>query len=592
MDREEKLLLLVIVASLSLIGLLALGVCLFNVSHRPAPIVDYFELPARDFHYANPADLKFYQQLYNFPGQDFDLAGSQVFGGVIPHHLLAGDLIADFFRQLEGQDFDLIVLLGPNHFSAGQSDLIASAYDWQTPYGILSPDQAALNQLKDELNLAVEEKPFAAEHSINVEVAFIKKTFRHAKFLPIIIKPGVDQTTAGELAEALFKISQSKKMLLLVSADFSHYQTSDQAQLDDQASIKALTNFDLEKIYSLAVDSPPAVYALLKYGQLYHASFQLLNNSNSAILSNQPDLPSTTSYITGFLTNQVPPVSLKMLFFGDLMLDRHVKELINSKGFDYIFSDLNRNNFFMGYDLVGANLEGVVTDGGQHYDPVKEFDFAFDPKDVAALKKYHFTFFNLANNHIFDQGQRGIDETNSNLTALGFDYAGCPDGQVADCSWRILTLDNQQIALVGFSGVGAKLNPNLVAKMIIDLRFQVDWIIINIHWGQEYQLQPNEMQRHLAHQLIESGADVVIGHHPHVVQGLEVYQGKPIFYSLGNFVFDQYFSQDTQTGLALSLNFLNTEVNYELWPLVATKGQLKLLIGNERQDFLAKLEID
>ncbi|MCX6796545.1 MAG: CapA family protein, partial [Candidatus Falkowbacteria bacterium] len=119
---------------------------------------------------------------------------------------------------------------------------------------------------------------------------------------------------------------------------------------------------------------------------------------------------------------------LRFLFFGDIMLDRNVKIKIDKYGFDYLFSGTTTTSEmwnFNNYDLVSANLEGAVTDNGAHYSPSMSYDFAFAPTDIEQLKKYGFNFFNLANNHLADQGERGIIETRKNLDNLGFSYVGC-----------------------------------------------------------------------------------------------------------------------------------------------------------------------
>ena len=138
-----------------------------------------------EFHSANPNDKEFFETAYGFAGKKIDLLGKQVVAGIIPHHLLAADLIADFFYNLEGANYDTVVLIGPNHFLVGQSNLITSGYNWQTPYGVLEPDATILADLLNDTNLGmvVEEDVMQGEHSINSEVAFIKKTFPNFRIM-------------------------------------------------------------------------------------------------------------------------------------------------------------------------------------------------------------------------------------------------------------------------------------------------------------------------------------------------------------------------------------------------------------------------
>lgn len=564
--KKINWILIIALAGLSLIGL-------FSDFWLPPITISYNSHTM--FHSAKPDDRDFFETAYSFVKSKTDLSDTKVVGGIIPHHLLAADLIADFFSNLEVKNYDTVILLGPNHFSAGQADIITSVYDWQTPYGILKHDREVLSKLlyyNDNLNIQAEEDIIENEHAINSEVAFIKKTFPQATFVPIILKPSVSEQTAEKLAQVLFEISQNKNILVLASADFSHYKNSQQAQEDDKISISAIESFDFFNIYSIEVDSPPSIYTLLKFSQLSGAEFEILDNSNSATLTDKPDLDSTTSYITGYFV----PSEINMLFVGDIMLDRNVKTLIEKNGLNYVFGELSSQNFFSGYDLIGTNLEGAVTNGGQHYAPVKEFDFAFDPETVSQLSDYGFNFFNLANNHLADQGQNGIEETRKNLSDLGFKFSGCADGIVDDCSAKIVDIKGKKIAMIGLSMVGLKLDLANVLEIIDSLREETDYIIVNIHWGEEYDLQANKIQQTIAHQFIDNGVDAVIGHHPHVVQEVEVYKDKPIFYSLGNFIFDQYFSEETQKGLAAALFFSKEKISHKVYELSSSKSRLSL----------------
>ncbi|MDD5071953.1 MAG: CapA family protein [Patescibacteria group bacterium] len=280
--------------------------------------------------------------------------------------------------------------------------------------------------------------------------------------------------------------------------------------------------------------------------------------------------------------------SLKMLFLGDLMLDRHVGEKISQKGLSYLFENLDEN-FFCGYDIVSANLEGAVTDEGAHYNPVMSYDFAFSPKIISELKKYHFNFFNLANNHFSDQGERGIMETRKNLDNLNFYYSGCPDGQIGDCSGKILEVSGKKIGLAGFSSVYSLVDQGGAGEIIKDLAGKTDLVIVNVHWGEEYKHQFNKIQQKTARNLIDAGADIIIGHHPHVVQGIEIYRGKPIFYSLGNFIFDQYFSSGTQEGLAIGVKITEEKNEFYLFPLKSKLSRPEPMEGQEKEKFFSDL---
>lgn len=279
------------------------------------------------------------------------------------------------------------------------------------------------------------------------------------------------------------------------------------------------------------------------------------------------------------------------LFFGDMMLDRHVGERIRQNGLASLLKNINEEvkPFVQGTDLVSANLEGATTDGGAHYAPVLSNDFAFSPKTVGELKNYSFNFFNIANNHLTDQGQKGVAETSKNLAALGFGFSGCGDRQVGDCSGAVREFNGTKVALLGFSMVYGDFDLKAAKEKVAEAKKRDDFVVVNVHWGSEYTHQFSKKQQAVGHVLIDAGADAIIGHHPHVVQGIEVYKEKPIFYSLGNFIFDQYFSKDTQEGLAVKVNLEKDSIVVNLHPLKQKRSAPELMKGKEKDDFLTKL---
>ncbi len=281
---------------------------------------------------------------------------------------------------------------------------------------------------------------------------------------------------------------------------------------------------------------------------------------------------------------------INFLFFGDMMLDRHVGERLKNKHVGFLLDGLAGEDkiFFSGFDIIGANLEGAVTDGGAHYSPQNAYDFAFSPDRIAELKDFGFNYFTLANNHFSDQGVKGVEETRKNLQALDFYFSGAPDAQIDEYSRQDMEISGQKVSLIGLSMVYAHFDLEVATELVKAAASTTDLVVINIHWGTEYEHQFNRYQQDIGHALVEAGADIIIGHHPHVVQGMEVYQGKPIFYSLGNFIFDQYFSSDTQESLAVKLNVGVSTTTIHFVPLRSTASAPRLLDDKERENFFQK----
>jgi len=547
---------------------------------------------ASTVHHAYFSSQEFYDEAYADGQMQVKTAEARVYGGIIPHHLIVKDKIAAFFLGLEKKDYETVVLVGPNHFSKGDSNIILSQAEWQTPYGKLKPDLELAEKLSAIPEASIEEDPFIAEHSISGLVGFVKKSLPDAKFVPVILRLETTPEESASLAEAIYNSVDPEKTLVIASVDFSHYMPTVVADFHDVKTNAVISSFDYRRVYDTEIDSPASIYTVLKYLDKARAKeSELLFSTNAGIYVGRPDEPTTSHSIFYFTKGEAASDKVvNMLFFGDMMLDRGVAKLIEQKDLSHILENLagGENRFFQGVDLISANLEGAVTDNGQHYSPELANDFAFAPEVIWQLQKYNFNFFNIANNHITDQGMRGLDETYENLQDLQIDYVGCPDGVVDNCSKNIVDISGIKVGLAGFSMVYSELNIERVAKAIKDLKDKTDFVVINIHWGYEYSHKFNQSQQEVAYQLIEAGADAIIGHHPHVVQGMELYQGKPIFYSLGNFIFDQYFSSDTQEGLAVGLVYAKDGLQLYLFPHVSYEGQVELMKGAAKESFLEK----
>jgi poly-gamma-glutamate synthesis protein (capsule biosynthesis protein) len=217
------------------------------------------------------------------------------------------------------------------------------------------------------------------------------------------------------------------------------------------------------------------------------------------------------------------------------------------------------------------------------------YDFAFHPDLINELHKYNFGYFTIANNHITNQGAQGIREARQNLLSLDFAFSGCQDGVIGGCTATTTVVKGKRIALLGFSKVYSRLDPAKVRQAISQAQEASDLVIVNIHWGQEYKPEFSRSQQELAHTMAESGADIVIGHHPHVIQGIEVYEGVPIFYSLGNFIFDQYFSRETQQGFGVSVHWTDNNFEIDLLPYRSEKSKIRLMNEQEEEAFLRRL---
>ena len=513
-----------------------------------------------DFHYAYFQGKEFYGNLEKADSKT--KIDEKVYGGVVSHHFFVASEIASFFAKMRNQKVDTFVILGPNHFGAGNSDILISKYPYNTPWGILEPDEEIIEGLLKEKFIKNEEFPFEKEHSISSLVGFIKYFFPEAKIVPIILKKNVSSQKAGLLAEKLTDIL-GENSVVLASVDFSHHLNRTAAQFHDEASVSVIENFDYERIYNLEIDSPPSIYTLLKYLEEKEGQKMIYENINSATFSDDLDSEDVTSYLFSHFTQgeHKKEAKLSLLSFGDTMLGREVERKIIKNGEDP-FEKIRgaEGNFLKGLDFISVNLEGPITENTQCQK--KAYSFRFLPKTAKLLFENKINIANLANNHSFDCGKKGVSDTKENLDYFGIDYFG---GDKLSNSYVIKEVGGKKTAFVGIDDTFRRININNFYQLITDLKKENDYLVVNIHWGYEYNKLPSKRQTEIAHKLIDSGADVVIGHHPHIIQPMEIYKNKAIFYSLGNFVFDQ-IPKETNEGFGVGI-ILGDKINkFYLFP--------------------------
>jgi len=253
--------------------------------------------------------------------------------------------------------------------------------------------------------------------------------------------------------------------------------------------------------------------------------------------------------------------SLTVLFTGDVLLDRGVRPVAEHKGVDYIFRDVSP--LFREADAVVVNLECPLTDT---LSPVnKQFIFKADSRWAKDLKEVGITHAAMANNHTNDQGRRGLQATNQHLIEAGITPLGYGCSYKEQLTPAVITKDGINVALFnaillpienwsridGKPGISQPSEDELISVVSEYKRNNPNTHIVTIlHWGIEFQNQPTLRQRGLAHKLVEAGVSAIIGHHPHVLQPIDSVAGVPVYYSIGNFVFDQHKPQACKSMVA------------------------------------------
>lgn len=239
-----------------------------------------------------------------------------------------------------------------------------------------------------------------------------------------------------------------------------------------------------------------------------------------------------------------PPRGFSLIAVGDVMLDRNVGKAIAANGYRSILERVRDE--LRAADLTFANLECPLSTVGPH-NPVEYLLFRADPATVKVLTDGGIDVVALANNHALNAGSAGLRQTMQHLDNAGIAYCGAhPERERSwePCRFIVGDLEVGFVACTDLSfehGSWCKVDQDLSAfrERIGAAAARCDLLVVSIHWGNEYQNQPTARQQEVARAAIEAGADLIIGHHPHVLQGIGSYQGVPILYSAGNFVFDQ-----------------------------------------------------
>ncbi|QYK61400.1 CapA family protein [Paenibacillus sp. S25] len=250
-------------------------------------------------------------------------------------------------------------------------------------------------------------------------------------------------------------------------------------------------------------------------------------------------------------TDDADSPTVTLHFVGDVQFSGKVEQRLEQNGFDFPYQYLG--NLFHKDDLTIANLETPVTTNGVGA-LNKTYVYKSSPKALTALAAAGIDAVNLANNHILDQGTGGLLDTLKYLDEKGIAHAGAGRNAKEAYAPHYFERKGIKIALLGTTRVmpeanwnaGAKLpgvagayDSSAIVKSIREARMQADLVIVIAHWGKERATALEPHQTELSHAFIDAGADLVIGGHPHVLQGMEQYKGKWIAYSTGNFIFSK-----------------------------------------------------
>lgn len=287
------------------------------------------------------------------------------------------------------------------------------------------------------------------------------------------------------------------------------------------------------------------------------------------------DFSSGTGNEFGHLPGEVENGRVSLLFGGDIYLSDHVLNAYDKAGGVAGILDEGLRNEIASADIFMANEEFPFSDRGSAAED-KQYTFRLPPSRLHIMQEIGPDILTLANNHILDYGTDALLDTCALLDEAGIRRVGAGANLEEAKKLEVMEVKGKRVGFLAASrvipvsswtvgkshpGVLTTYDPAILLKEIQAAGDQCDYLVVYIHWGIERNTEPEEYQRTLARQYIDAGADLVVGSHPHVLQGIEYYKGKPILYSLGNFVFGSSIPQtmlvrvdlDEENGAVLSV---------------------------------------
>lgn len=259
------------------------------------------------------------------------------------------------------------------------------------------------------------------------------------------------------------------------------------------------------------------------------------------------------------------PELIKILVVGDIQFDRYIRKVSDINGGDFIFSCIDP--LLSAYDFVVGNLEGPITENssismGTAIGSPENYIFTFPTTSASLLARHNISIVNLGNNHIGNFGISGFSSTKKFLNMSGVNYFG---GLIGGES----IYQEGNISFVSYNQFGGQ-SSEKVAEIIRNEKQNDKIVIVYAHWGDEY-IDSSTRLRGVAMLFAESGADLVVGSHSHVVLPSEHIGNTAVYYSLGNFIFDQYWNTEVMAGLALALDINASKISITELPITLNK---------------------
>lgn len=495
---------------------------------------------------------------------------------VLPHHNLTGKRIDQYYQELHDQysHFDRIVIISPDHF-------------WQLHQSI-ETSSAELPEIC-YLNACVKNSPLipylprnevwesgifslsgrTSEHGIGEHITRISHFFPNTLVTPIILRrklsPWVEEKRLADIISHL----PDEKILVITSVDFSHHVREEIAKFHDLKSIEVLNAGSWKDFSDIEVDCRNCL-AVAKYiaTSRWKHFFHLSDRTSVDMISGSgSDIENTSHIFWEFSEIESIQSSGVFLFWGDTHWARGFPYLetkisgYRARVLRILYQKYDPKNdpttkyhrVFSWFDDVIVNWESGLVNSWSCEKSGKLTQMMTDSSMIEYFHTLWITLANVANNHSHDCGKKSFESSVSVFLSGGIMPFGYDQ-----ITFR--TIRGNHFAFIGINMIEEKVNIQDSEKMIRALTESGNIVIVNIHFGIEYNPKYTKKQSQITHQLVDAWARLIVGHHSHVVGEYELYKGVPIYYSLGNFIFDQSFPE-TYHGILLecSINSKHTE---------------------------------
>ncbi|KIN69375.1 Encapsulation protein CapA [Sulfitobacter donghicola DSW-25 = KCTC 12864 = JCM 14565] len=486
--------------------------------------------------------------------------GSGATGILVPHHLVAADLIARGFWAASEADYDTVILMSPDHFRAVEGEFATTRASFETIFGQSQTNQDHVSTLmgQEDLFELLSAEELAMEHGFQAVVPFVKHFFPEAKIVPILASISAKPKNLQALADLVLPM-MGPRTLFVQSTDFSHYLDRRSAVLKDQESISVIAARDADLVVGLEqprhLDSKASLTVHMQVQKALGAHPLVIANRNQAEYGGSPD--NTTSYVTAVWSKDPSfgyqrefPDQKRVYFAGDVLLGRYLQDPLTKQG--TTATETVKSLLPKPPDAPFViNLEGVLLDeipvgapNGSHV--------MVDGIASPLLKGLSVVGASLANNHTADFGDFGLNETIGNLNANNIH--AMQSGEVYDLGpLRIIPLTLLRNNEPAMSAQAISENVQKVCNSAAPPP-----LIVFIHWGAEWTNTASQKEHDLASRFADCGVSAVVGHHSHQAsKHVKAINGgaAQMVYSLGNFIFDQ--TGPKATGAMLEVTVFN-----------------------------------